>query len=321
MTDQTLKFRLEMSVKEAIASLDAAGSEWKKFSANAQKAMRESSAGYQAMVTQFDTIRSSVDPAYASMQKFQQVQVELAGMVERGEASQQAANIVLEQARAKYMGVATAADKAAAAQAAASAATAEQAREAAVLQDRFSTLRASVDQTYAAEMRFALAQAIADNAVKAGITTQAQAAATMGALAEKLDLAGLKAQKFAIDQNGAISAARANAGITGNVAAQFNDIGVMLAAGQNPFQLAIQQGTQLSQALQQTGGGISGAAAALKSGFMAMLSPTTLLTIGVIAGGAALVQWGMSALGAANDTKPLEEAIRDLNTAVGAFKT
>ena len=33
----------------------------------------------------------------------------------------------------------------------------------------------------------------------------------------------------------------------GNMAARFNDITVMLAAGQNPLQLAIQQGTQITQ--------------------------------------------------------------------------
>jgi chromosome segregation ATPase len=37
------------------------------------------------------------------------------------------------------------------------------------------------------------------------------------------------------------------AGSVGNLTSQFNDIGVMLAAGQNPLQLAIQQGTQIGQ--------------------------------------------------------------------------
>lgn len=42
---------------------------------------------------------------------------------------------------------------------------------------------------------------------------------------------------------------RSAAGSVGNLRAQFNDIGVMLAAGQNPRQLAIQQGTQITQVI------------------------------------------------------------------------
>lgn len=79
------------------------------------------------------------------------------------------------------------------------------------------------------------------------------------------------------------------AGQIGTITAQFNDIGVMMAAGQNPFQLAIQQGTQLTQVLGPMGA--RGAVTALTQGFMAMWSPINLITIGSIAAGAALVQW------------------------------
>ena len=151
------------------------------------------------------------------------------------------------------------------------------------------------------EAEMAEAKAALDQGAAAFRKFGAEAQAAVGKASSSYDT-------FATSQTRAIGAMKSNAGITGNVAAQFNDIGVMLAAGQNPFQLAIQQGTQLGQALQQAGGGIKGATEALRSGFMAMISPTTLLTIGLIAGGAALVQWAMSAREAVNVAKAAKEA-------------
>lgn len=69
-----------------------------------------------------------------------------------------------------------------------------------------------------------------------------------------------------------------------NIAAQFQDIGVTAAMGMNPLMIALQQGTQLSMAM---GGGIKALGAALAMCFTA----TTLLTIGVVALVAALIQW------------------------------
>ena len=81
---------------------------------------------------------------------------------------------------------------------------------------------------------------------------------------------------------------------TGNIAAQFQDIGVQLAGGQSPFLIALQQGTQLNGVLGQMGGGIKGVAAGLGSAFMSLVSPLSLITIGAIAAGGALVQWALS---------------------------
>lgn len=78
------------------------------------------------------------------------------------------------------------------------------------------------------------------------------------------------------------------AGSVANLTAQFNDIGVMLAAGQNPLQLALQQGTQITQVFR---GGAANAVAMLKQAFIGLLSPLNLITIGVIAAGGFIVQW------------------------------
>ncbi len=105
------------------------------------------------------------------------------------------------------------------------------------------------------------------------------------------------------------------AGSVGNIAAQFNDIGVMLAAGQNPLQLAIQQGSQISQVFGQAGAG--GALQLLKEGFLSLISPVNLITIGVIAAGAAMFQWLTSA---GEKAGSLEDQINDLTDAVSDWR-
>lgn len=86
---------------------------------------------------------------------------------------------------------------------------------------------------------------------------------------------------------GAGGAAQASAGQVGNLTAQVFDIGMMMQAGQNPFQLMIQQGSQVAQVLGPMGA--SGALQAFKGVFASLLSPVNLLTFGVIGLTAALV--------------------------------
>lgn len=98
---------------------------------------------------------------------------------------------------------------------------------------------------------------------------------------------------------------------TANMYAQFNDIGVMLAAGQNPLQLALQQGTQINQVIAQMGGGM----AAVKGVGVALLNivnPMNLAVIGMIALGAA-------AFKAVAGAKKFEGALSDLQDASEAF--
>lgn len=110
------------------------------------------------------------------------------------------------------------------------------------------------------------------------------------------------------------SSHRLAAGQVGNLTAQFNDIGVMLAAGQNPLQLAIQQGTQITQVF-----GTAGAADAvvmLRQALVRMVSPLNLLTIGGIAAGAAMIQW---MTGSAEAAETLEDRIEAAGDAIEAF--
>lgn len=104
------------------------------------------------------------------------------------------------------------------------------------------------------------------------------------------------------------------AGATGNLVAQFNDIGMMLAAGQNPLQLAIQQGTQITQVIGPMGA--AGAASMLKEAFLSMLNPLNLITLASIAAGAAALQW---LTGATEDSRSFEDAVADLSDRADAY--
>lgn len=107
------------------------------------------------------------------------------------------------------------------------------------------------------------------------------------------------------------------AGYAGNVFSQFNDIGVMMASGQSPFVLALQQGTQLNQVWAQMGNSARGIGAAIRGAFVSMLNPVSLLTIGLIAGGAALFQWATGARDAKDGTDSLTKSVDALSSAVG----
>ena len=83
----------------------------------------------------------------------------------------------------------------------------------------------------------------------------------------------------------------ANPSQVGNIAAQIQDIGVTSAMGMSPFMIALQQGAQLSAVISEMQSPARGLAAA----FASVISPVSLITIGIVAAGAALVQWGMTA--------------------------
>ncbi|MDX0450955.1 phage tail tape-measure protein [Sinorhizobium medicae] len=79
-------------------------------------------------------------------------------------------------------------------------------------------------------------------------------------------------------------------GNLGNIAAQLQDIAVSAQMGMGPLQIALQQGTQLAAVLSSMERPVQGLGAA----FLSVLSPVSLLTIGIIALAAAglqMVDW------------------------------
>ncbi|MGK8640461.1 phage tail length tape measure family protein [Brucella anthropi] len=127
-------------------------------------------------------------------------------------------------------------------------------------------------------------------------------------------------KKVATDTRQYSDALKASSFQTANLAAQFNDIGVMLAAGQSPLQLALQQGTQISQVLQTMGSGTS-IIRSLGAALVSMVSPVSLVTVGLIAMGASAVQYftGVDAnVSSANEAlKGHEALIREIRDAYG----
>lgn len=176
----------------------------------------------------------------------------------------------------------------------------------------------ALDQTAKASQNASSATSkMGQTAAKTGTQTQAlrRAEDQAAAAARKLAAANAAAATTAT-QMGAANAGGARH--VANLTAQFNDIGVMLASGQNPLQLALQQGTQITQVIGPMGA--AGAAKALSGAFVSMINPMSLVTLGTIAGGAALFQWGRNALSASDDGRTFEETLDDLTTAVGEYK-
>lgn len=89
---------------------------------------------------------------------------------------------------------------------------------------------------------------------------------------------------------------------TSNLAAQLNDISVQLAGGQSPFLIALQQGSQINQAL-GSGVGARGAVTALAGAFMSLLNPVSLATIGIIALGGTAIQYFTELLSSGEQTE------------------
>lgn len=145
------------------------------------------------------------------------------------------------------------------------------------------------------------------NAVALGYTTPQRAVAVLTALEQK-HAAQLRDSATAARQlDAALEGANDNRRIlprgagsfnTANIAAQFQDIGVTAAMGMNPLQIALQQGTQLSAVFEQMKASGQSAASGLATAFASIVSPISLVTIGVIAlvaAGLQMVDWSKSA--------------------------
>ncbi|MCP3658561.1 MAG: hypothetical protein GY766_27285 [Herbaspirillum sp.] len=153
--------------------------------------------------------------------------------------------------------------------------------------------------------------AVAELGYKIDSSGAVVAAANLDDMTAAAARAEVGAQKVTVQSAKAGMAMKASSAQVANLGAQFNDIGVMLAAGQSPLQLAVQQGTQINQVFAQMGGG-KAALRGLGAGFMSMVNPMSLATIGIIAGGAALIQWISSAAGATDEAKELAEAMEGI---------
>ena len=261
----------------------------------------------------FHDLRAALDPAYRGATQYAAAVDVVTNAVRAGAATQEQANAVLDVAETQFLQL-SAAQQAAAAQAAthqaavaqlvnayagipasfASAEASARAFEAEISRSEasFHELRAAIDPVYRASKQYEAAAETAAAAVRAGTVSQAEANRVM-----------VQAEQHYLATSGGLRMMGQTSGLAGaqlaNLGAQFNDIGVMLAAGQSPLQLAMQQGTQIAQVIGPMGA--AGAARMLGAAFTSMLNPVMLITVGSIAAGAAMFQWLGEALPAAID--------------------
>lgn len=199
------------------------------------------------------------------------------------------------------------------------------------------------------EREAATAAATAANAVNLGYTSQEQALSTLSALerrhtaqlsqhiaaengvaaaynrtAEAADQAAVSTRRMAAANGNRSGAGSFN---TSNIAAQFQDIGVTASMGMSPMMIALQQGTQLSAVFEQmkrSGEGTMGVMRGLGAAFASIISPISLITIGVVALGAAGIQafmgWLSSSQKAANGVDRVTQALADQAAPVDSIK-
>ncbi|NZD50544.1 M15 family metallopeptidase [Rhizobium leguminosarum] len=164
-------------------------------------------------------------------------------------------------------------------------ALADQGKELERLRARYSPLFATINQYKTAVADIKRAHAI--GAISADEMATAISKERQAALASTAAIKG---------RNAALAAApaqRQNAGggfQTANIAAQFQDIAVSLQGGSKPLTVALQQGTQLSSVLATMGSGKQ-IIAGLGAAFASLVSPVSLVTIGLIAAGGAAYQY------------------------------
>ncbi|WP_181174578.1 phage tail length tape measure family protein [Mesorhizobium sp. B2-3-10] len=100
----------------------------------------------------------------------------------------------------------------------------------------------------------------------------------------------IKKRNLVLADTPSLKRSGANTFNTANIAAQFQDIGVTAAMGMSPIQIALQQGTQLSSVL-GTMGGTKGVIEGLGAAFTSIISPVSLVTIGVVGLTAAAIEY------------------------------
>lgn len=279
---------IERSMATLGNTIGGLGGTMKSLEAAITRSMGSAATETQRGARGFEDLRRTIDPAYAASQRFAVVQADLAAMVIEGTASQAQANQVLELARSRYLGVATAAEAAEQAQR-------EQAAAVDAATANYQSMRAALDPLYASSKRYEQAIETANAALKAKIITEAEHARTLQMV-----------------QNRYLSLTPATAGTTAglarftpqitNASFQVQDFAVQVASGQSALTTFTQQFPQLAGAL-----GVSGKLA---------LVGAALGT--VVAVGAALLPLFMSA---ASGARALEDAVGDLDDAMSAYRS
>lgn len=179
------------------------------------------------------------------------------------------------------------------------------------------SLRAKYNPLYAASKQYETALQEIARAEKAGVLSANLASNARANAAKVMQAGGVQMRDYG-------NAMRVAGHQAQNAAFQLQDVFVTAEMGMSPMRIALQQGTQLSMVMHdmvRTGGGAKGAISGLAAGIGSMINPVSLLTIGLVAGGAALIQWAFSALDAGEETRDFGTAIGDVNSAINGLST
>lgn len=143
-------------------------------------------------------------------------------------------------------------------------------------------------------------------AVKAGVITEQQRATILSQTKERLEQATIASQRFGQSQTVASHH-------VANLSFQLNDIGMMMASGQSPFMLMIQQGPQVAQIFQQLKQSGQSLGGTLAGAFGMILNPTTLVTLAVIGVTAAITKFAMGADAGKSSAERFKDAVEGLS--------
>ncbi|WP_406870268.1 hypothetical protein ABEB22_10800 [Thioclava sp. 'Guangxiensis'] len=238
-----MQARLGLDLSQFQSGARAASAEAQKMAGNINQAWAGVRNSVEVKAARsFDQLRASIDPAFAASQRYADIQRQVAGFVESGVASQRAANQVLEQAAAKYLGVASASDRAAQAARAGEAAQAEAARTAQNAARSYESLRASVDPLFASSQRCKRAVEVLNAAQAAGVVDDRARANTLRLLGEQLS-----ATSGVMQRTGGISGRMSSA--FSNASFQVQDFFVQIAGGTDVMRAFAMQAPQLLGAL------------------------------------------------------------------------
>ncbi|MER8913740.1 phage tail length tape measure family protein [Mesorhizobium sp. M0761] len=155
----------------------------------------------------------------------------------------------------------------------------------------FERLRAKINPVFSTIKRYQASVAEIQTAHRLGAVSadEMTAAINRERTAALSDIAAIKKRNAALADTPSVRRTGGNFN-TANIAAQFQDIGVTAAMGMSPIQIALQQGTQLSSVL-GTMGGTKGVIAGLGEAFASIISPVSLVTIGVVGLTAAAIEY------------------------------
>lgn len=168
------------------------------------------------------------------------------------------------------------------------------------------SLAAEFNPLLDAQLRMADAEVRAAAAVRLGVTSKEAAAAELTRLSAQYTAAATAQMQFG-------NSSEVAGHHVANLGYQLNDIGMMMSLGQSPFALMMQQGPQVAQIFSQMNAEGRKIGPTIAGAFTMMLNPTTLVTLALIGGAAALLQWARGGDDASKSAANFADRLSDLD--------